>query len=359
VSKVPEGAPPADLNVVARRILLDALTALHPHSDSVTIVGAQAVYLRTPDLDLAVASFTSDADIGVDPTLLSGEPLLEVAMTAAGFHRRDKDQPGLWSRPEQVGDTTQDIGVDLLVAEAFSGRGTRSVTIPPHDRMAARRVIGLEATAVDADVLQIRSLEPQRDPRVLSARVGGVAALLIAKAFKIHQRANEAGQRRLTNKDAGDVLRLMMGSDPETTVAARLRELLMNERTAGSTREGLSYLQELFGAARTQGTGMAVAALETAVAEPTIRAIAPSYMNALRNSVSWWVLGVLDAAEHRPQRARMPVRGDGAQPVDRCPPVVRVPTQPAHASTSCRSSMISFTSTSRSASMSSSGRGGT
>lgn len=285
MSKVPEGAPPAELNIVARRILLDALTALHPHGDSLTIVGAQAVYLRTPDLDLAVASFTSDADIGVDPTLLHGEPLLEVAMTAAGFHRRN--QPGLWSRPERVGDTTQNIGVDLLVAEAFSGPGSRAVTIPPHDRMAARRVTGLEATAVDADVLQIQSLEPQRDPRVLSARVAGVAALLIAKAFKIHQRANEEGQRRLTNKDAGDILRLMMDSAPETTVAARVRELLMNNRTAGTTREGLGHLEKLFGAARTQGTDMAVDALEATVAEATIRAIAPSYLDALRKAAPW------------------------------------------------------------------------
>lgn len=286
MSKVPEGAPRAELNVVARRILLDALTALHAHGDSMTIVGAQAVYLRTQSLELAVASFTSDADIGVDPTLLTDEPLLEAAMLGAGFHRRDENQPGLWSRPEQVRDTTQDIGVDLLVGETFAGRGSRSVTIPPHDRMAARRVTGLEATAVDADVLSIPSLEPQRDPRVLSARVAGVAALLVAKAFKIHQRASEEGQRRLTNKDAGDVLRLMMDSEPGS-VATRVGELLANDRTVGPTREGLRYLQELFGAARTLGTNMAVDALETAVPEATIRAIAPSYLSALRNSAPW------------------------------------------------------------------------
>lgn len=46
MSKVPDGALPAELNIVARRILLDALTALHQHGDSLTIVGAQAVYLR-------------------------------------------------------------------------------------------------------------------------------------------------------------------------------------------------------------------------------------------------------------------------------------------------------------------------
>ncbi len=121
---------------------------------------------------------------------------------------------------------------------------------------------------------------------MLFARVAGVAALLVAKAFKSHQRANEEGHRRLTNKDAGDVLRLMMDSEPDT-VATRVRELLVNDRTVGSTRHGLNYLQELFGAARTLGTDMAVDALETAVPEATIRAIAPSYMDALRHSAPW------------------------------------------------------------------------
>lgn len=287
MSKVPEGAPRAELNVVARRVLLDAVTALQAHSDSITIVGAQAVYLRTAELELAVASFTSDADIGVDPTLLHDKPLLEAAMAGAGFELLQSHQPGLWSRSEQVGDTPQDIGVDLLVAEAFSGRGRRSATIPPHDRMAARRVAGLEATVIDADVLRIPSLEPYRDPRIVAARVAGVAALLIAKAYKIHERAHEPDQGRLNDKDAGDVLRLMMGSGPDPHVTARLRELLGNPRTAESTRVGLGYLQTLFGAPRTQGTTMAVDALEGAYGAADIRAIAPSYVNELRRSVDW------------------------------------------------------------------------
>ena len=48
--------------VVARCVLLDALTALRTHLDAVVLVGAQAVYLHAGDADLAVAPTTTDAD---------------------------------------------------------------------------------------------------------------------------------------------------------------------------------------------------------------------------------------------------------------------------------------------------------
>jgi hypothetical protein len=41
--------------VKARRVLLDALAALAPHSEAVVLVGAQAIYLQTGGGELAVA----------------------------------------------------------------------------------------------------------------------------------------------------------------------------------------------------------------------------------------------------------------------------------------------------------------
>jgi hypothetical protein len=43
--------------------LLDALVALEPHIDALVLVGAQATYLHTGDADLAVAEYTTDADL--------------------------------------------------------------------------------------------------------------------------------------------------------------------------------------------------------------------------------------------------------------------------------------------------------
>jgi len=51
-----------ELYILARRVLLDALEALGPHRDAVVLVGAQAIYLRVGEADLAVAPFTTDRD---------------------------------------------------------------------------------------------------------------------------------------------------------------------------------------------------------------------------------------------------------------------------------------------------------
>jgi hypothetical protein len=60
-----------ELYVIARRVLLDAFEALVAHRDAIVLVGAQAVYLRTGEADLAVAPFTTDGDLAIDPALLA------------------------------------------------------------------------------------------------------------------------------------------------------------------------------------------------------------------------------------------------------------------------------------------------
>lgn len=287
MSKVPEGVDRQDLNTVARRVLLDALEALRSQADAVTIVGAQAVYLRSPEVPFsAVASFTSDADLSLDPQRLGDAPLLEQAMTDAGFVRRSEHDAGLWVRTERVGNTVADIPVDLLVPESLSPGGRRSVKIPPHHKMAARRVPGLEAAVVDSDPMEVRSLDPYVDERVVHAKVAGPAALLVAKAYKIHQRAGENGQSRLADKDAGDVLRLMMSDAGPDEVAERFKVLLDDPRSGETTRTGLSFLEELFGAPATLGTEMAVAALAGVVDAGRVRALAPAYVAALRTGLA-------------------------------------------------------------------------
>ena len=56
--------------VVARSVLLDALDALGAQREAVILVGAQAIYLHTAAVELAVAEFTTDADLTLDPALL-------------------------------------------------------------------------------------------------------------------------------------------------------------------------------------------------------------------------------------------------------------------------------------------------
>ena len=48
--------------VLARAVLLDALEALGDQRDAVIVVGAQAVYMHTGAIEMAVPEFTLDAD---------------------------------------------------------------------------------------------------------------------------------------------------------------------------------------------------------------------------------------------------------------------------------------------------------
>ena len=116
------------LLVQARSALLDALEALSEHRDAVIVVGAQAIYLHTGNALVALAEATKDSDLALDPRRLDDDPLLEEAMTRAGFHLNTfSGQPGAWMN--RAG-----IPVDLMVPEDLAGIGTkntRGARIPP------------------------------------------------------------------------------------------------------------------------------------------------------------------------------------------------------------------------------------
>jgi hypothetical protein len=144
-----------DVLVAARTALLDALAALGEHTDEVTIIGAQAIYLHTGAADVALAEATKDSDLVLDPRTLADDPRLEEAMTGAGFHQDlENPQPGAWLSPTG-------IPVDLMVPEALAGpQSRRSGRIPPHANHATRRAVGLEAAVIDRARLPIRALDP-------------------------------------------------------------------------------------------------------------------------------------------------------------------------------------------------------
>lgn len=75
----------AQITIDGRRALLDALVALRAHRDALILVGAQAIYLYTGDYDVAIVTVTRDSDLVVDPHRLVPDPLLQDAMTSAGF----------------------------------------------------------------------------------------------------------------------------------------------------------------------------------------------------------------------------------------------------------------------------------
>ncbi|RKQ89412.1 hypothetical protein U746_1745 [Mycolicibacterium mucogenicum 261Sha1.1M5] len=248
-----EGAD--DILVRARSALLDVLEALREQRHAIIVVGAQAVYLRTGALDVALAETTKDSDVTIDPYELRSDPLLETAMREAGF--LPTENPGAWVRHDGV-------PIDLMVPEQLAGRGTRSAEIPPHDKHVARRAVGLEAAIVDNSEIVITSLD-QQDSRSATAKVAGNAALLVAKLHKICERIGQP--HRLQDKDAHDLYRVLRAA--ETADLARdMRKLLSNELSQEVTEAALSYLKDHFAAGPEKIGSMMAGRAEDGVGDP-------------------------------------------------------------------------------------------
>jgi len=267
--------------VAARRVLLDALAALHPHGPAVIVAGAQAVYLRTGSADLAVAPFTTDGDLALDPAQLGDDPRLGDAMEAAGFtlhrHQGGHLEPGVWERSTAVDGRDYLIPVDLIFPEAVAAQpGRRGARLGVHGNQAARRAVGLEAALVDHDPLTIDALEPD-DHRQAVVEVAGVGALLVAKAHKLHDRLQTGRPTRLSDKDAADVFRLMQTAN-STRTAATLGRLVVDPVAGQVTRDALRYLADLFARSASTGVTMAVAALQLAVPPERIAAVCNGFV---------------------------------------------------------------------------------
>lgn len=232
----------APIAVRARRVLLDALEALVEHRDGLVLVGAQAVYLYTGDTDVAIATTTKDSDIAVIPARLALEPTLDDAMTSAGFsHDPSSQQPGEWSAAAEL-----DAPVELLVPAALhAGGGRRGARIPPHSKHAARVVPGLEAAAVSNRSMPIASLEPESDTRRIEMRVASPAALVVAKAYKLGERASSS-PGRLLDKDAHDLYRLLNATNADE-IAGDMRLVLRDRVAATVASRALDWLAELAG----------------------------------------------------------------------------------------------------------------
>jgi hypothetical protein len=283
-----DASRPQDLDaryVAARRVLLDALAALAPHGDAVILAGAQAVYLHTGAAELAIAPYTTDGDLVLNPLLLDDAPELEAGMSAAGFHLQLQPgghvEPGIWlARALAAGEEIL-VPVDLIVPEgATSGPGRRAARLRGHGARAARRAIGLEAALVDNSTMTIAALEPA-DERSLQVRVSGPAALLVAKAHKLHDRVASRRAARFDDKDASDVVRLMQTTKPDE-IAVTLSALAQDAIAGPPTTAALTYIEELFGRRGRPGIQMASRALRTAIPEDRVQAICVAYVTALR-----------------------------------------------------------------------------
>jgi len=233
------------LYVAARGVLLDALEALGEQREALILAGAQAIYIHTGAANLAVAEFTTDGDLVVVPDQLKVRPRLFEAMERAQF--RSGVQPGSWLRDRTVAGIPTTIPVDLL------------------------------------SLMRLNALDDDR--RLFEIQVAGPSALLVSKLHKLADRSEEREARRLKDKDALDVLRLLRAI-PTERLAQGLRKLGGSTVAGDVTREASSHLQTLFGTTTSAGTVMVIRATErledSSVMAASCVALSDDLLGALR-----------------------------------------------------------------------------
>jgi hypothetical protein len=119
----------------------------------------------------------------------------------------------------------------------------------------------------------VPALDPS-DSRSFVVAVAGPMALLISKLHKIAERVAEREQRRLDDKDALDILRLLQATDT-AVLAATATRLLETDVACGITREALGVLGDHFADARAAGPQMAARAAGVLMAADEVAHPAP------------------------------------------------------------------------------------
>jgi len=198
----------------SRRAIINVAGVLAAHVQSLTMIGAHAVLLRTAALDAPLAP-TSDGDLGVTPGLVGDAPSIEALLVEAGYEHRTTARPGLWGRApyqDRLGNATFREKIDLLAPHGLSGTTSRSKRSVPalqarHGKLAVGNAPGLELAVFNRSVMTISDLV---DPS-LSAElhVAEVPALILAKGAKIAERLGEPRKGGVRDKDVGDLWRLM------------------------------------------------------------------------------------------------------------------------------------------------------
>ena len=137
------------------------------------------------------------------------------------------------------------ITIDLIVPEAYAGPGRRAARIAGQTS-AASRAVGLELAIWDRHRLPLASLdEPHTE---IDAWVAGPAALLVAKAHKVHERLAQFATRpgRLRPKDSGDVGLLMMVTDPAEVAHVMATQSTQHPEIATVVADAARWLVEMY-----------------------------------------------------------------------------------------------------------------
>ncbi len=207
----------------SRRAIINVVAVLAAHSESLTLVGAHAVLLRTMDLD-APRMPTGDGDLGVTPGLVGDVPSIETLLAQAGYEHRTTARPGLWGR-ERYDEADGRRGfrekIDLLAPHGLSGASSRTrrgvpTLQPAHDKLAVGNAVGLELASFNRSPMTITDFaDPELSVEIF---VAGIPALILAKGSKIGERMRDPRKGPVRDKDFGDLWRLAAVAAADQTV---------------------------------------------------------------------------------------------------------------------------------------------
>lgn len=233
----------------SRRAIINVVEVLQVHAESLTLVGAHAVLLRTTDLDVPRMP-TGDGDLGVTPGLVGDAPSIEALLAGAGYEHRTTARPGLWGRTpydEADGMRSYREKIDLLAPHGLSGTASRSkrgvaALQPAHGRLAVGNALGLELAAFNRSLVEISDFA---DPRLTAAvHVAEIPALILAKGSKIGERLRDPRKGPVRDKDLGDLWRLMAVADP-AEAAEVIEEFADHIEVGGDVRQSVEWTAEV------------------------------------------------------------------------------------------------------------------
>ena len=233
----------------SRRAIINVVEVLQVHAESLTLIGAHAVLLRTMDLDVPRMP-TGDGDLGVTPGLVSDLPSIETLLADAGYEHRTTARPGLWGREryeEPDGKQSFREKIDLLAPHGLSGTASRSkrgvhALQPAHGKLAVGNALGLELAAFNRSLVTITDFA---DPRLTAdLQVAEIPALILAKGSKIGERLREPRKGPVRDKDLGDLWRLMAVTDPAET-ARVIEEFVDHAEVGADVRQSVEWTGEV------------------------------------------------------------------------------------------------------------------
>ncbi|MDR0283462.1 MAG: hypothetical protein LBI33_01005 [Propionibacteriaceae bacterium] len=216
-------------------------------ADAVTVIGAHAVHVWVQAAWGPVEmQATRDADIAVNPVFVAPDPKLMGLMSELGVVPALPDRPGVYGYQAEAGlSLAERVTIDLIVPEVYAGPGRRAARIDGQPS-AASRARGVELAVWDRRRVLLAAMDDPADST--EAWVAGPAALLVAKAHKVHERFSQVNIRadRLRPKDSGDVALLMLVSDPAEVARVMAEHSVAHPEIAPTVSEGATWLVEMY-----------------------------------------------------------------------------------------------------------------